>query len=866
VIAEKELLERDRELAVLREALARVDAGEGGALVLVHGEAGVGKTTLLRDFSRKHAEQGRVLWGSCEALFTPRPLGPFLDVADEVGGEFHDLVAAGTLPHEVASALVRELHNGPAAILVLEDLHWADEATLDVVRLLARRVERLAALVVATYRSDGLARTHPLQVVLGDLATAGRIVRMQLDPLSPGAVAQLAEPYDVDPDDLYAKTGGNAFFVTEALAGDRAAVPETVRDAVLARAARLGSQARHLMDAVAVVPPRAELWLLEAIASDVIAGLDECLASGVLRLEGDAVAFRHELARLAVEGSINPQHQVDLHRSALRALRSPPGRDADLARLAHHAEAAGDERAVLELAPKAAEHAAAVGAHREAAAQYARALRFAASLDDATRGDLFARRAYACYVIGEFDAGIDAAQEAVHCFRRAGDRRREGDRLRSLSRLLRYVGRTEEAMIIGQEAVAILDSEPHGHELALAYANLSHLHQCFEDGDGTVTWAKRAIELGDLDAEVYALMNIANAEVIAGRSGAEERERALKLSLEAGLREPAGRALVGAFWWTPRGRTYRNADRDLERALDFCTEHGLELWRLMSFAFQSRLQLDRGDWTDAAESAGVVLRNPGSAPVPRIVALSVAGLVRARRGDPDVWPLLDEAWALAEPTGELQRVGPAAAARAEGAWLEGRPETVIEATEGALELALRRKVRWIVGELACWRRRAGIREPLPIEVPEPWASELADNPERAAQLWTELDSPYDSALALAGSDEHESLLRAGETLRELGAGPAAAIITRRLREQGVRGLPRGPRASTRENPAGLTSRELQVLALVAEGLRNAEIAERLVVSRRTVDHHVSTILRKLGVRTRAQAGVEAARLGLATPR
>jgi DNA-binding CsgD family transcriptional regulator/tetratricopeptide (TPR) repeat protein len=864
VIAEKGLLERERELAVLVETHAGVEAGSGGAFVLVHGEAGVGKTALLHHFCRERRDSARILWGACESLFTPRPLGPFADIAAAVGGRLERAVTAEERVQSVFEALVHELRSGGDAVLVIEDVHWADEATLDVLRLLGRRADHLGALVVATYRSDELPRTHRLRVVLGDVGTAPGVVRLRLDPLSPGAVAELARPFEVDAEDLYAKTAGNPFFVTEVLASGSAAVPGTVRDAVLARAARLEPEARDLLDAVAVVTPRTEPWLLEAIAGDVTHTLDDCLASGMLRSDDHAVAFRHELARLTIENSINPHRRIELHRAALQALRSPPDGRLDQARLAHHAEAARDAASVLELAPAAAERAAAVGAHREAAAQYSRALRFADDLDDGVRGELLDRRAYACYLIGEFDAAIDAAREAVSSFRRVGDRRREGDALRSLSRVLRYVGRIDEAMRVAHEAVAILETQAPGRELALAYANLSHLHQHLEDGDAAIAWGNRAIGLGDPEAEAYALTNIANAETLAGRPATRQLERALDIAVGAGLEEHAGRVLVASFWWSPRGRAYGDVDRNLERALEFCSERGLELWRLFAFAFQSRLQLDRGEWDAAAESASVVLRDPRSAPVPRILALSVAGLVRARRGDPEAWPLLDEAWALAEPTDELQRVEPAAAARAEAAWLEGRMDAVVEATETAYALAMRRHAPWIVGELACWRRRAGLREQLPLDVPEPWASELEGDSRRAAEGWTDLDSPYDAALVLADADSEELLLHALEELRGLGAGPAAAIVAGRLRAQGVRGLPRGPRTTTRSNPANLTDREVEVLGLLGESLANAEIAERLVLSRRTVEHHVSSVLRKLSVQTRAQAAVEAARLGLAS--
>jgi DNA-binding CsgD family transcriptional regulator len=248
--------------------------------------------------------------------------------------------------------------------------------------------------------------------------------------------------------------------------------------------------------------------------------------------------------------------------------------------------------------------------------------------------------------------------------------------------------------------------------------------------------------------------------------------------------------------------------------------------------------------------------------VTRVVALSVLGLVRARRGDPGAEELFDEAWLLAEPTDELQRIEPAAAARAEAAWLAGRPVDVVGATDLALELAVGRRASWIVGELLLWRRRAGVDEAAPIEVPEPWSAQLAGDWQRAGALWAELDSPYEAALALADADEQDALLRSLRELRGLGATSAAAIVTRRMRARGIRGVPRGPRPATKATPGGLTRRELQVLALLAEGLRNAEIARRLVLAPRTVEHHVAAILRKLDVETRVQAAVEARRLGL----
>jgi DNA-binding CsgD family transcriptional regulator len=415
----------------------------------------------------------------------------------------------------------------------------------------------------------------------------------------------------------------------------------------------------------------------------------------------------------------------------------------------------------------------------------------------------------------------------------------------------------------------LLEQLPHGRELGMAYAKLAQRCMNWEDSEGAIAWGTRAIELAeqldDTELHVYALVSVGGAQWRGGapREGGEKIERGLDLAQRAGLDEHVGRAFVNLAWLTVRERSYGDAASHLERGLEYCDERGLDLWYLSLLGCRARLELDQGRWSEAVDSAGVILRDHRKWPVPRLFALVVLGLVRARRGDPDVWPPLDAALAWAQPTKEVQLTAPAAAARAEAAWLEGRRDDAAAAAEAGLELALRSGAPWEIGDLACWRRRAGRDDKAPSGAAEPYALEMAGEWARAAELWEQIGCPYEAALARAQADDHEPLRRALDDLQRLGAAPAAAIVARRLRQRGARGLPKGPRKATRENPAQLTARELEVLELVAQGLGNAEIAERLFLSQKTVGHHVSAILRKLDVRTRAQASAQAVRLGLA---
>src|SRR5579859_1552716 len=322
--APPKLLERSAELSLLEKQLDFVRGQSSGRLGVVGGEAGVGKTTLVRTFCGQ-AQGSRVLWGACDSLFTPRPLGPFVDIASATGGELARLATSRARPYEVAAALIDELRRGTSpTLVVLEDMQWADEATLDAVRLLTRRIEGAPGLVLLTYRDDELAPTHPLRFLLGELPRQESVFRIRVQRLSAGAVAALAAPAGVDADELYRKTAGNPFFVREVLASSGEEMPSTVRDAVLARAARMSADARALLDAVAIAPPQADVWMLEAVAGDKVHALGECLASGMLARRNGSVAFHHELARLAIVESIAPDRALGLHRRTLMALASPP--------------------------------------------------------------------------------------------------------------------------------------------------------------------------------------------------------------------------------------------------------------------------------------------------------------------------------------------------------------------------------------------------------------------------------------------------------------------------------------------------------------------------------------------------------------
>jgi DNA-binding CsgD family transcriptional regulator/tetratricopeptide (TPR) repeat protein len=854
------LLERKAALDTLAEIAGHARGGDG-QLVLVEGEAGVGKSALLEQFT--HDLPGsRLLSGACDGMFTPRPLGPLFDIAQQVHGRLQSLCRAEASREQLFGALFAELcEPGPLRVMLIEDVHWADEATLDMLGFLARRIREVAVLLIVTYRNDELADTHPLRIALGYLAVQRCTRRLSLAPLSAHAVRALSAGSGVDPAELYRVTGGNPFYIRAVLEAGLGEVPGSARDVVLARAARLEPKARETLDAAALIGGTVD----ERLLRHVVAGpaLAEVISSGLVAGH-PVLRFRHEIARQAIEQSVLPARRSELHTRILRGLRDI-GCDDD-ARLAFHAEQARDGPAALEHAELAGRRARTLASHREAARQFERALRFAGGEGP---GSIAARCIELATELSTVDRWPDAEiayMRALENWRAAGNALGEGDTLRRMTVVLWRLCRGDQILAAAEAAVAILEPLGPTAELAAAYNGLAAFRIAPGHLDIAVSLARRAQELaarvGEPAVQSRATTTEAQARWHAGGDWEPVLSRALSIALQNGLQNEAGFAYTNLHELNCAERAYAKADSYYHDGVAYCEDRDLLTYCTCLRGVRTSSLERLGRWDESTRLAEAVLAAVTS-PVNRMIPMTSLAKVAARRGEPGVWSHLDAAMTAADGTTQAEYIGPVRLARAEARWLEGDLTAARQEAELAGDALADATDPWLNGEIAVWLRRTGSPRTSQRELAEPYRLQLTGNHRGASDLFDALGCPYDAALALLDAPDELALRRALDICDELGAGAAARIIRQKMRSLGIRSVPAGQRAATRENPLGLTQREQEVLELLCAGHTNASIAARLVISPKTVGHHVSSVLAKLGVSRRTE--VAAARQAAATP-
>lgn len=863
-MARSQLLERDDLIGDLEARLEEARSGSG-SLVLIAGEAGSGKTAMTRAFIADAGQRALTLVGACDPLSTPRPLSPLFDFAADEESGLSGLFVDDPDNIEIFNRVLDRIrHTIRPIIMIVEDVHWADQATFDFLRFVGRRISDSKAVVLCTYRNDEIGPDHSLQALLGQLSVVESTHRIEVRPLTPQAVARLTAGTDVDAHEIYRITGGNPFYVTEIIAGGER-LPASVQDAVMARVSHLERRSVQVVRAVSIAPRSLSVEHAMHLTGASPEEIDRTVSSGVLIGEGENLRFRHELARAAVEESIPPGTRHALHSEMIALLLEDDHRDH--ARIAHHAIAAEAPDLVVEYAPRAAEEAAGRGGHKEAVEFYEAALSHLPREGGPEEAGLRLRLAVELGIVDRQADGVEQSEKAVAYLRESGDEIVLANALVTLSNARWRDTDTVGGQKAMTEALAILEPKGPSRDLAYALYTAGYRYMLARRAGAALEPLERARrmanDVGASDLLWGIDMMLGTIEIVMGkpRQAATALRQSAEEAMLAGDRTGVSTALGMLGSGGGEARVYEEALPALKEAIDWGLANDQDYGVAYNRAWLARIAFEQGRWDDSVSIANLVdetsLYREGIAIV---TALGAKGRALVRRGDPLGHAILQRVTGLGKRH-ELQHVWSPICGLAESHWLRGNSEAMEATLQDAYRRALDTDSEWARGEVGFWMWKAGAIDGPPDNAASPFALHMSGEFEAAAEAWRTIGCPYEVGLALLDG-KADAVVEAVSTFDSLGARPAADMARARLREMGVEKIPRGPTAETRNNPAGLTGRQLEVLELMTTGLSNAEIAEALFVSKKTVEHHVSAIYTKLGVESRAQAMAEAGNLGI----
>jgi len=841
------LMERDRELDRMVAAYDRAGHGRG-CVLLVSGDAGLGKTRLVNEFLDRVAGRARLFQGACDDLLTPRTLGPFRDIV-----RFADDPLGAIAPDDrdgLLDALLDVMSDTDRpTVLCVEDIHWADQATVDVLCVLARRMDRLPAVLLLTQRDTHTPGDPVLRV--SSAVPPEAIERIELSALSDAAVGILAGDAGRAAEPVVRLVGGNPFFLGEILAAPPDRLPSSVVQAVHARLGELAAPSRAAVELLSLIPTGTEHWLSAELLPDPSV-LEPAERTGLLVHTPRSVQFRHELARRAIAADIPPTRTVVLHQRILAALVRTW---ADPSRLVHHAVGARDAAATARYARVAAQAAARAHSHRETASFAELALDQHQSRSRADTAALHRIATTAYYAMNDFGSASRHADRAVAMWDERTAPAELAEALLLAARLSTLRGQPRDSMAAAMRALQLVQPLGPSRTLALAMATIGSQFVMRDHLPDGLDWCGRALalaeQIGAEDVVCYALVYLGFARSQLGdHAGLLDQQRAVDLATRLGHGDYLTVASHNLAVTHLRACRTDDAVPLLEVAAGIAEEYRLDTARYRIEAQRAYCLLVQGSWSQAESMLRALLARPGDPGANAVNPLAFLGRLLARRGDPEAADLINRAWRQATQCGEGQKMAVAGSARLEWLWLTDDMPGVVEFGAECLDLAVRTHHHLLHAEALRQLRRAG-RPVVPFGgCPAPYAAGIAGHSAEAAARWHRAGNPYEEALELSECADRESLTRGLDMLDRLGADAAAATQRRGLRRRGVRGIPRGRSASTRRNTALLTQRQTEVLDLLLEGRTNGEIAEQLVLSQRTVDNHVGAILRAFGVSSR----------------
>jgi len=858
-----ELIERAAFLDTMQHAFQNVDAGEGHC-IFVSGEAGIGKTSLVREFCNRIKNRCDIYQGTCDALFSPRPLAPLYDILLQVWNNLPEYSNDMRERTKLFTEFFFEIKSKEkTSVIVFEDIHWADEATLDFIKFFARRITQLRCLFILTYRDDEIHSRHPLRNVLGQI-NPGSFTRLQLLPLSKEAVEKMTEERGYKGEDVYKISEGNPFYVNEILASYSLGVPDNIKDSVLSSYNRVDENAKNVWQILSVIPNGFEIKYLEKMEPSYTASIYNCLDLRILIPKDGLIFFKHELFRRTIEDSLSPLLRIELNKKILQLFKASFEENKQIERIIHHAKNANDNALVVKYAPLAAERASCLGAHTEASKLYLTAIEYYQGHDRDTIVRFYESFAYESYLTNQINEAIIYQDKALQILQQTNDVMRIGDCMRFLSRLWWFEGNTVKAETYARQAIELFDNQPASKAKAYAFSNMSQLKMLSEDIAECRIWSEKAIamakDLDDSEVLSHALINVGLVDMrteSTRQKGREMLRQSLDIAVKNGYDENAARAYTNLSTNAVRVKEYDFAKNILDEGIAFCEERDLHLARAYLLGYKARLYLETGDWTEALRVANIVM-NDDQPSVSKIGALVVVSMIKVRRGDTDALPFLLQAKEKALKAKEPQRLMPAMIALLEYEWITGRRYIETPELDEVLSLIEKKGNIYENSAFSFWLLKARNQRAQPKEFFEGYEINDEVSARKAATLWNQLGCPYEEALVLFEGNEDDKKT-AIEIVHNLGADAIYEKMKFEMRTSGIKNIPRGLRQSTMSNPANLTQRELDVLHLLKEGLQNKEIADRLFVSPKTVAQHISSIFFKLDVNSRTKAVQEATR-------